>query len=55
VNKALVQAVANANVKLALKRLLAESEVLNDLVDKKQLRIVGAMHDLSTGRVTFYT
>jgi hypothetical protein len=28
--------------------LHAESEILNDLVDKKQLRIVGAMHDLST-------
>jgi carbonic anhydrase len=54
-NKALVQAVADANVKLALRRLVTESSVLKELVDTKQLRIVGAMHDLSTGRVTFYT
>jgi carbonic anhydrase len=52
-NKALVQAVADANVKVGLRRLIAESEVLKELVDSKELRIVGAMHDLATGRVTF--
>jgi len=54
-NKALVQAVADANVKVGLRRLIAESEVLKELVDTKELRIVGAMHDLATGRVTFNT
>ena len=47
--------VADANVKVGLRRLITESEVLKELVDTKELRIVGAMHDLATGRVTFNT
>jgi hypothetical protein len=32
----LVQAVADANVKVGLRRLIAESEVLKELVDTKE-------------------
>jgi carbonic anhydrase len=53
-NKAYVQAVADANAKLAAAALTRRSAVLKELVDKKALRVVSAMHDLSTGRVTFF-
>jgi carbonic anhydrase len=52
-NKAFVQAVADTNVKLAVAELTKRSSVLKELVAAKQLVIVGAMHDIATGRVTF--
>lgn len=52
-NAAFVQAVAETNVKMGVAALTAKSPVLKDLVKAGQLRIVGAMHDLATGRVSF--
>jgi carbonic anhydrase len=52
-NAAFVQAVAETNVKMGVAALTAKSPVLKDLVKAGQLRIVGAMHDLATGRVRF--
>jgi carbonic anhydrase len=52
-NSAFVQAVAETNVKMGVAALTAKSPVLKDLVKAGQLRIVGAMHDLATGRVSF--
>ncbi|CCB64546.1 carbonic anhydrase family protein [Hyphomicrobium sp. B1] len=52
-NKAFVQAVATANAHLGAERLTALSSVLRDLVSAQQLKIVSAMHDVATGRVTF--
>jgi carbonic anhydrase len=52
-NAALVQAVAETNVKMGVAALTAKSPVLKDLVKAGQLRIVGAMHDLETRRVSF--
>jgi carbonic anhydrase len=48
-----VQLVAISNAKLAAENLTKGSEVLRDLVAAKQLKIVSAMHDVATGRVTF--
>ena len=53
-NKTYVQAVADANAKIAAKDLTAKSKVIRELVEKKQLRIVSAMNEISTGRVTFF-
>jgi carbonic anhydrase len=53
-NKAFVQMVADTNAKLAAKMLTDRSAVLKELVDAKQLLIVAAMHDLSTGKVSFF-
>ncbi len=53
-NKAFVQAVADTNARLAAKMLTAKSAVLKELVDAKQLVIASAMHDLATGKVTFF-
>lgn len=52
-NKSFVQAVATANARLGAERLTAVSSVLRDLVAAQQLKIVSAMHDVATGRVTF--
>lgn len=53
-NKKLVQAVADTNAQLAAKQLVERSEVLRELVEKRQLIIASAMHDLSTGSVKFF-
>ena len=52
-NKKLVQAVADSNAMLAAKKLTARSDVLREMVANKQLIIVSAMHDISTGVVKF--
>lgn len=52
-NAAFVQAVADTNARLAAGKLTQASPILKELVAAKQLRIVPAMHDISTGRVTF--
>ncbi len=50
-NAAFVQAVAEANVRAGVDRLSADSKVLRQLVAAGELRIVGAMHDLASGRI----
>jgi carbonic anhydrase len=53
-NKKLVQEVADTHAKLAAKMLVDRSEVLRELVENKQLVIAAAMHDVATGKVTFF-
>ncbi len=50
---ALVQSVAEANVRIGVANLTRDSVVLRGLVANGDLMIVGAMHDISTGVVTF--
>jgi len=52
-NKAFVQAVAEQNVRLTTEVLTNRSAVLRDLVEKKKLKVVGAMHDVGTGKVSW--
>lgn len=54
-NAAFVQTVAETNARMAAAMLMAKSPVLKDLAAKGQLRVAAAMHDLSTGRVSFLT
>lgn len=53
-NKKLVQAVADQNAKDAVALLIERSEVLRGLVAEGKLKIVSAMHDVSTGGVTWF-
>jgi carbonic anhydrase len=53
-NKAFVQQVAEANVRLTVQALTDRSPILSDLAAQEQLQVVGAMQDISTGRVSFY-
>ena len=53
-NAGFVQAVAEMNVQLTMKKLLDRSVVLREMVDKGELGLVGAMYDVTTGKVMFY-
>jgi len=54
-NKKLVQAVADQNARDAAGLLTERSEILRSLVAQGKLRIVSAMHDVGTGRVTWFS
>ena len=53
-NADFVQAVADMNVNLTMQKLRTRSVVLRDMIDKGEIGLVGAMYDVSTGKVTFY-
>lgn len=52
-NKDFVQQVATTNARLAAQDLQQESQILRDLIAQNELRIVAAMHDVASGRITF--
>ena len=52
-NAAFVAKVAHANVEITATEILARSEILRDMAAKGQIRVVGAMLDVETGKVTF--
>jgi carbonic anhydrase len=52
-NKKLVQAVADQNAKDGVAALMARSEVLRQLVDEGKLKIVSAMHDVGSGKISW--
>lgn len=52
-NGAFVDAVAETNVHLTVRQLLAQSPILKQMVEKGQLKVVGAMLDVETGQVRF--
>jgi len=52
-NKAFVQEVTDENVRLTVQALTERSSVLKNLVAGNRLKVVGAMHDVATGRVSF--
>lgn len=52
-NAAFVQAVAETNARLAAKMIVDRSYVMRDMVEAGSLKVVAAMHDIATGRVTF--
>jgi carbonic anhydrase len=51
-NAAFVRAVAETNARLAARMLVERSPVLPELVAAGSLKVVAAMHDVATGRVT---
>jgi carbonic anhydrase len=52
-NDRLVQKVAEANARLTAASLTQRSPIIKELVDAKQLTIAAAMHDITTGKVTW--
>jgi carbonic anhydrase len=52
-NDALVQKVAEASARLTAASLTRRSTVIKELVEAKQLKIAAAMHDITTGKVTW--
>ena len=53
-NYAFVQKVADMNVKLAVKQIREKSPIMREMIDKGEVGLVGAMLDVTTGKVTFY-
>jgi carbonic anhydrase len=53
-NAEFVQAVADMNVQLTMQKLRDRSVVLREMIDKGEIALVGAMYDVSTGKVMFY-
>jgi len=52
-NDEFVQKVADKHVELTIERLLKDSDVLREMVDNGEIKVVGAMYDVETGKVTF--
>jgi len=53
-NAEFVQAVSEMNVRLTMKKLRDRSVVLRQMVDSGEIALVGAMYDISSGKVTFF-
>lgn len=53
-NEDFVNNVAKKNVDLTINNILKESEVLAEMQNKGEIKIVGAMYDVSTGAITFF-
>jgi len=53
-NAAFVEHVAEANVRLTVEAIRQRSAVLREMEQKGDIRIVGAMLDIATGRVAWY-
>jgi carbonic anhydrase len=52
-NAEFVSAVTHANVDLNVKNITERSQVIADLVAQGKVKIVGAVYDVATGKVTF--
>jgi carbonic anhydrase len=53
-NSEFVENVAEINVKRNVKSILDRSDILKQMVENGEIGIIGAMHNLETGEVTFY-
>lgn len=52
-NKDFVKEVTKKNVQLTMKKVLADSEILAELVKEGKLSVIGGIYDVSTGKVDF--
>jgi carbonic anhydrase len=50
-----VNRVAVKNVELSIEKIKSDSSVLKEMLDLGQIDIVGAMYDVSTGQVSFFS
>jgi len=53
-NPAFVEAVAHQNVDLTVQNIVDRSPVIRGLVEGGELIVIGAMHDVTSGTVTFF-
>src|SRR6478735_1145492 len=53
-NDKFVDAVMRENVKLVIKNIREQSEIIHHLEEKGKIMIVGAAYDVETGKVTFF-
>ena len=53
-NETFVQKVSTLNVNLSVNGILEGSPILKEMLEKGEIGIVGAIHDITTGKVTFF-
>lgn len=53
-NPEFVEAVCHDNVQLTVKEIRAKSPILKEMEDKGEIKIVGGVYDMETGKVTFF-
>lgn len=53
-NELFVENVAEINVKRSVKNIIERSNILERMIENSEIGIVGAMHNIETGKVTFY-
>jgi carbonic anhydrase len=53
-NRKFVENVATLNVKRSVKNIIERSFILEEMLDKGEIGIIGAMHNIETGKVEFY-
>jgi carbonic anhydrase len=53
-NNSFVENVAKINVKRSVKNIIERSNILERMLENSEIGIVGAMHDIETGKVKFY-
>ena len=53
-NSEFVDNVSAKNVQLTIDRIIEESEVLAEMQNNGEIKIIGAMYNIKTGGVTFY-
>lgn len=49
-----VDAVAKLNVEMTIERIRKESSILKEMEDNGEIKMVGAMYSVDSGKVTFY-
>jgi carbonic anhydrase len=54
-NSVFVENVAAINVKQTVNAIMERSPILSEMINNGQIGIIGGMHDISTGEVTFYS
>jgi carbonic anhydrase len=53
-NSVFVENVAAINVKRTVKAIMERSTIIEHMIANGEIAIIGGMHDLHTGQVTFY-
>ena len=54
-NAGFVENVAAISVKRTVKAIMERSTILEQMIKNREIGIIGGMHDLSTGKVSFYS
>jgi carbonic anhydrase len=53
-NVEFVSKVGKLNVEMQMNAILRDSEILQGMIERHEVGLIGAMYDLSTGQVDFY-
>jgi carbonic anhydrase len=49
-----IEKVAEMNVKVNMKKIIDQSSILKEMLEKKEIGLIGGMYNIETGEVTFF-